>query len=51
MWINKTNVHDLVPGNLVLIKVEEGMKFIYEKLTANIILNDKRMKASPKDQE
>lgn len=46
--INKMNAHDLVPVTLVLIKVEEGMKFIHEKLIANIVHNDERMKVSPK---
>lgn len=41
------NVHDLILGVFILIKVEEGMKAIYEEPTANIIFNVERMKGFP----
>ena len=41
------NVHDLIQGVFVFMKVEDGMKAVFEKLTANIILSGERMKAFP----
>ena len=40
------NVHDLIQGVFILIKVEERMKAIYEEPTANIIFTVERKKES-----